>query len=281
MKFMKWLQTAASIRAGRNDARRSVYDPENYLISVLGARLEWVPANSDAHRVLLADLAPLDLRDLHEDVRHAEERVVEHWHPLVIVVGMILLFVTECLSSIHLVNRLGFEGPVERVVFGIALAAGLTCLVHLIFSSRESLLVRVGWTSALVVVGVAIAVARASMLTGDTDPPSWTLSAGVIVLMLTLAPAVFIPMLVTSLVLSTRSRRALKSARRSLRLRRRDQLNARASVMNHSHQQSRWDADAARIRSAYDLGHKREAALQTGRSANAQSSNSRPSDHLV
>ena len=251
-------------RAGRADAARGVYEPGNFIESRLGARPQWSPDANDAHRVMLSDLNPAELPDVDDDVRHLEQEAVGHIHPWVIAAFMLVLFAIESLASVGSMRWLGVDEPAYRIMYGLGLACLLIFLAHVVMAPRLPAAARaIGLLILLCLAGV-LGVTRGSGLDGSSQ--SANLGAGMLLMFLTLGPALLCVSCWHRLNASALARRRLRQARSSQRHTRERQSAATGTITRIGRQQSHFDEQAARLRAAYNLGHKRTSQNSGGTS---------------
>ena len=238
----------------REDARVGVYDPDALIVSTLGPEPSFDPVDNFHHGTVGSRLQNPALEETQQDLRREEDELARHPSPHMLTSFVCLLLFVEACGAVYIMRALGIDNP-ERIVFGTALAICIFFATWLASRARNRLM-SIAALLALCLLVTALTLVRVEENAGDDGSKAIDYAAGVIMLAITVGPALMAEHVLRLLA------PALPVMRRILRLRtrlsraQRQQKSATRFVSRVADRRQAWQSEAARRRAIYDRAYR-------------------------
>ena len=240
---------------------------------------EFDPANNADHQDMAARLSRLQpaTAELREDVQRDQELVDSlPAHPLLWYLLLLVAVPTELLCGIQLFQTMG-TAPSYRIPAALGLLTGTFLVVGLVRSTAVSASEQTGWRrllawarvglAALVATIVAICIGFARVdPTGSVGLPTAVRASRLVLLvMITVGPAVLFKYAVDQLKRTLKPRRNLKAHRRQLKRLEREHAELTREVAGIRQAAARWRVNVASQVAKYQAAHDRANAARNRR----------------
>lgn len=240
---------------------------EEQVTASLGPRPQLDATGNLVHAGLISRMNNLGpLQDHREEVERLERQSVEHPSTVGLSLGLVFLFVAECVGSVLLMRSVGFENP-ERLVLGVMLAMFIYFLTWLAAKSTADGQAQGpvtpgqrfwfwGPLAVYAILLLAVAAIRVGQAVADGGSPFEDIAAGVVMLATSVGPAAISEVLMRRRGPAVRLQKELALARQRLKEEQMSHDSAEKQLSAIVRAGSDYDSEAAQQAAIYAIEQK-------------------------